>query len=37
MEEFQLGLAVDTNGHDSGTAKEVVDKERDQWKNYSLG
>ena len=37
MEEFQLGLAVDTNGHDSETAKEVVDKERDQWKNYSLG
>lgn len=37
MEEFQLGLVVDTNGHDSGTAKEVVDKERDQWKNYSLG
>jgi len=37
MEEFQLGLAVDTNGHDSGTTKEVVDKERDQWKNYSLG
>ncbi|HCT54894.1 MAG TPA: cytochrome c oxidase subunit I, partial [Balneola sp.] len=37
MEEFQLGLAVDTNGHDSETAKEVVDKEREQWKNYSLG
>ncbi|XWN36020.1 MAG: cytochrome c oxidase subunit I [Balneola sp.] len=37
MEEFQLGLAVDTNGHDSETAKEVFDKERDQWKNYSLG
>ena len=37
MEEFQLGLAVDTNGHDSETAKEVVDNEREQWKNYSLG
>ncbi len=37
MEEFQLGLVVDTNGHDSETAKEIVDKERDQWKNYSLG
>jgi cytochrome c oxidase subunit 1 len=37
MEEFQLGLAVDTNGHDSGTAKEIVDEEREDWKNYSLG
>ncbi len=37
MEEFQLGLAVDTNGHDPESAKEIIDEERDQWKNYSLG
>ncbi|WP_018127091.1 cytochrome c oxidase subunit I [Balneola vulgaris] len=38
MEEFQLGLAVEGNGHDSTQeVKEVVDSEREQWKNYSLG
>jgi len=37
MEEFQLGLAVDTNGHDPESAKEIVDEKRDEWKNYSLG
>lgn len=37
MEEFQLGLAVDTNDHDPEPPKKVVDEERDGWKNYSLG
>lgn len=37
MEEFQLGLAVETNGHDPEPAKKVVNEERDDWKNYSLG
>jgi len=37
MEEFQLGLAVDQNGHDPESTKQIVDEERDSWKNYSLG
>ncbi len=37
MEEFQLGLAVDTNGHDKEVEAEVKDPELDKWKNYSLG
>jgi cytochrome c oxidase subunit 1 len=37
MEEFQLGLAVDENGHDPESATQIVDEERDSWKNYSLG
>ncbi len=39
MEEFQLGLAVDTNGEPDNhkASKQIVDEERENWKNYSLG
>lgn len=37
MEEFQLGLAIETNGHSKDTEVEPDDPELDKWKNYSLG
>lgn len=35
MEEFQLGIAVETNGHNKEVEAEV-DPELEKWKNYSL-
>ncbi|MFY0683730.1 MAG: cytochrome c oxidase subunit I [Balneola sp.] len=37
MEEFQLGLAVDTHDHDPDSSKKMSDDDRKDWKNYSLG